>query len=185
MGLGFATSHQPHKKSLRVAGSFPRDVGVSGGADLLAPSWIPPSPRSTEASPELHARILESLIMASEAAEVPAAPGKRCPAGGRGGAAGVKFGEAIAAGRGAVSVAGAVMGRCPHVCGGARAVLAPWPGTLFPFPSLLSPQRDWFGGISLQPLRRFAAVFLLNVCVTALWSWCGASGSRSPILGAR
>lgn len=27
------------------------------------------------------------------------------------------------------------------------------------------------------------AVFLLNVCVSDPWSQCGASGSRSPVLG--
>ncbi|XP_035750081.1 phosphatidylinositol 3-kinase regulatory subunit gamma [Egretta garzetta] len=46
----------------------------SGVAELLAPSRLPPSPCSTEASPELHARILESLIVAGEAMEVPVAP---------------------------------------------------------------------------------------------------------------
>ncbi|XP_050756579.1 phosphatidylinositol 3-kinase regulatory subunit gamma isoform X1 [Gymnogyps californianus] len=47
----------------------PRLLGELFGELLLRPAAA-----STEASPELHARILESLIMASEAAEVPAAP---------------------------------------------------------------------------------------------------------------
>lgn len=63
--------------SLGVVGS-----GTPGDVLLLAPSRPPCCPRSTEASPELCARILESLIVASEAAEVPAAPGKGHAAGG-------------------------------------------------------------------------------------------------------
>ncbi|KAM6262332.1 phosphatidylinositol 3-kinase regulatory subunit alpha-like [Porphyrio hochstetteri] len=58
----------------------PRLLGELFGELLLRPA-----PASTEVSPELHARILESLIVASEVVEVPAAPGKRHPAGGSGG----------------------------------------------------------------------------------------------------
>ncbi|XP_075566284.1 phosphatidylinositol 3-kinase regulatory subunit gamma isoform X2 [Pelecanus crispus] len=47
----------------------PRLLGELFGELLLCPAAA-----STEASPELHTRILESLIVASEAAEVPAAP---------------------------------------------------------------------------------------------------------------
>ncbi|KAM6199240.1 phosphatidylinositol 3-kinase regulatory subunit gamma isoform 2-T2 [Sarcoramphus papa] len=47
----------------------PRLLGEIFGELLFRPTAA-----STEASPELHARILESLIMASEAVEVPAAP---------------------------------------------------------------------------------------------------------------
>lgn len=44
--------------------------------ELFGELLLRPAPSSTEASPELCARIIESLIVASEAAEVPAAPGK-------------------------------------------------------------------------------------------------------------
>lgn len=54
-------------------------------------SHTSPSPLSTEAGPELRARILESFIMASEVAELPTAPGKRYLTGGRGGTVGVTF----------------------------------------------------------------------------------------------
>ena len=64
-----------------MAGSCPRAVAVSEGLSCWHPHGHSPSPCSTEASPELRARILESLIVASDVAEVPAAPGKRCPAG--------------------------------------------------------------------------------------------------------
>lgn len=50
--------------------------GPLGDTKLLPPSRTSCCPCSTEASPELCARIIESLIVASEAAEVPAAPGK-------------------------------------------------------------------------------------------------------------
>lgn len=61
----------------------PGPWGSPGGLSCRHP-YGPPLllPCSTEASPELRARILESLIAAGEAAEAPAAPGKRCPAGG-------------------------------------------------------------------------------------------------------
>uniref|UniRef100_A0A8B9CGK5 Phosphatidylinositol 3-kinase regulatory subunit alpha n=1 Tax=Anser brachyrhynchus TaxID=132585 RepID=A0A8B9CGK5_9AVES len=42
--------------------------------ELFGELLLRPAPSSTEASPELCARILESLIVASEAADVPAAP---------------------------------------------------------------------------------------------------------------
>ncbi|RMC08623.1 hypothetical protein DUI87_14871 [Hirundo rustica rustica] len=58
----------------------PRLLGELFGELLLRPAAA-----STEAGPELRARILESFIMASEAAELPTAPGKRRLAGGGGG----------------------------------------------------------------------------------------------------
>lgn len=112
--------------------------------------------------------------MADEVAEVPAAPGKRCPAGrGRGWVVGVKFEVVIAAGHRMNSVAGVTMGRCLCPCGSAQAALAPWSGTV-PV-SLLLPSE----GFSSWSLRTFAAVSSFNVCVVV----CGVGGCHSPISG--
>lgn len=108
----------------------PRLLGELFGELLLRPAAA-----STEAGPELRARILESFIMASEVAELPTAPGKRCLAGGGGGTVSVTFRAVIAAGHGAVLVAGRVTRRhlCP--CGSAQALLASCPIFLSPFSS--------------------------------------------------
>lgn len=126
---------QSHSRSIGVAGCCPGELGVSREVELLASSHTSPSPHSTEAGPELRARILESFIMASEVAELPTAPGKRCLAGGRGGTASVTFRAVITAGHGAVLEAGAVTRRrlCP--CGSAQAPLASCPISLSPFSS--------------------------------------------------
>lgn len=94
---------QSHSRSTGVAACYSRELGVSREVELLVSSH-PSSPLSTEAGPELRARILESFIMASEVAELPAAPGKRHLAGGGGGTVSVAFRAVTAASHQAVSV---------------------------------------------------------------------------------